>query len=244
MTASIKHLDQDGAAQLSAYNWPDVYAGVAQTARKFGVENNGDRVLNSVSMAIAQVGSNDGYTMEQWALDTVTLSRPYGVGAVLSTAGQGGTWDGVGYQYWTITAFNATGETIGAVEVAVYIDDTTKKVTLSWTQVTGATGYKVYRSGTSGVYTTPALRTTINSGATVSYIDTGGAVSSGAPPAVNTTAGAAPPYGTCPALAQTPISFGSLAVGQQAFYWIKLVVPGGTSEVGNLRLGLRQFQEN
>ena len=241
--ATLKHLDQDGATQLSAYNWPNAYAGAVQTARKFAAENNSDRPLNNLSMSIVPVGSNDGSTFMWWALDTVTLSRPYGVTAVLGSGGAGGVWSSVGYQYFTITGINANGETVGSVEVAVYINDVTKKVTLSWTAMARATGYKVYRSTVSGVYTTPALAATIGSGATHTYLDGGAAVGVGAPPSVNTTAGIAPPYGTVPTLAQTPISFGNVAIGQQLFYWVNRVVPSGASEVGNTRVSLRQFLE-
>jgi hypothetical protein len=246
MSASIQHLDNDGATPITGYAWPIARAGLAQTARKFGLENNGDRELggsgSGLILTMTKIGVNDGLDFFRCALDTATISRPYGVAAVVG--GSDGVWGAPTTAYYEITAINATGQTVGSEEVTAVVDVATKKVTLTWTQVVGATGYKVYRTEVEGVYTTPALRATIGAGATVTYVDDGGALSAGAPPAANTTGGAAPNYGTVPTLDTDPLIFGALAEGQQEFYWINRVVPDGTSEAGNTRLMLRQFAES
>lgn len=356
MAASLKHLDSDGATQITAENWPDAVAGAIQTAKKFGVENNGDRVLGSSPLAlvatITPVGSNDGSTFLRQALDTVTCSKPWGAGtngsptATLGSAGAGGVWGTTGIRGYVLTATNANGETIASAEVTINVDDVTKKVTVSWVQVPNATGYKLYRTNTPGTYTTPSLRTTIGSGATISFIDDGSAVSTGAPPTTNTTGGwnlslalgapagggvwagtglkyykvvaydanggiisvsqensvnvdditkkvtvswtavtgatsykiyrstvqgtyiaalrvtqagvsfiddgtatgvgdltLASSFGIPPTLGTAGMSFGTLAIGQQAFYWENRVIPAATSEVGNPRTALITFAE-
>lgn len=246
MGVIYKHEQADGITQLQAEVWPDAYAGVEQTALKFAVENVGDRTAQNVSCTIIQVGVNDGYGQVRIAACEDTLSKPWTVTATLGAAGQGGVWSLLGQYYWVVTALNALGETIASLEATVNVDVATKKVTISWVQVPGATGYKVYRSTVSGVYETPALRSTIGNGATTAFVDNGSAASAGAPPIENTTAGAGPEYGTEPDLDDEygPLTVGNLAVGQQCFYWVKLVVPEETSDQDNPRQALIQFAEN
>ena len=244
MGVIYKHEQADGITQLLAQVWPDAYAGVTQTAAKFAVENAGDRTANNVSCSIVQVGTNDGYGQLRIAVCPNTISKPFTVTATLGAAGQGGVWSQLGQYFWVVTAVNALGETIGSLEVSVNVDVATKRVTIAWAQVTGATGYRVYRSQTSGVYTTPALAAVVGGGSTLSWIDGGGGCSSGAPPAANTTGGAAPAYGTPPELGYGPLTVGNLAVGQQFFYWVNRVVPGSTTDANNPRQALIQFAEN
>ncbi|MHB1865152.1 MAG: hypothetical protein ACYCPS_03245 [Candidatus Saccharimonadales bacterium] len=84
-----------------------------------------------------------------------------------------------GTYYYKITALTANGQTIGSNEesIAVTSPDT---VGLSWTAVTGAASYDVYRGTTSGgenvYYNTTAT----------SYTDTGAAGTSGSVPTPNT----------------------------------------------------------
>lgn len=244
MGASIRHLSKDGATTITGKTWPDIFAtqpATTGTAEKFAVENNGDRTLVSVEFSLAQAGGSDGYTMVRIVADTATLSAPYTFAAALGPTG--GAWGSTGTRYWRITALNATGETAGSLEVSFNVTDTAKKVALTWAAVAGATGYKLYRSTTSGVYTTPALRATL--GAVATYDDDGSAVSAGALPSANTTGGAAPNYGTPPGgvWGGGPLAVGGLAIGRQWFYWANRVVPGGTPEAGNDRISDRVFAE-
>ena len=244
MGVIYKHEQADGATQILAQVWADAYAGVAQTAAKFCVENAGDRTATKVSCSIVQVGTNDGYGMLRIAVCPNTISKPFTIVATLGAAGDGGVWGQVGQYYWVITATNAAGETIASLEVTANVDVTTKRVTLTWDQVTGASGYKVYRSTVSGSYTTPSLAATVSGGATLTWIDGGGSLSAGAPPTANTTGGAAPTYGTPPTLGYGPLTVGDLKVGQQYFYWVNRVVPGATTDTDNPRQALVQFAEN
>lgn len=119
--------------------------------------------------------------------DGVIASPPTLLTLVTSTSG--GTLAAATY-YYVITALNAAGETIKSNELSVTTTGTTSSNTLTWTAVTGATSYRVYR-GTSAagenVYYTP--------GNVVTYVDTGAANTGGSPPAANTAA-----YGTIIAL--------------------------------------------
>lgn len=244
MPAAIKHFDKDGSTQISGKVWADAFAGQAQTAQKFTIENVGDRVFGaSLAATIEQVGSNDGNGELRIGADTATLSKPYTVAAALTGAGAGGVWGSTGLKYYRITATNATGETIGSTEISINVDVTTKKVVLTWAQISGGTGYKIYRSIVSGTYTPTAFVATVSGAATTTYTDDGSGPSAGTLPSQNTTGGAAPDYGTVPALATTPLAIGALAIGQQWFYWVNRVVSTGVSEIGNPRQANVRFAE-
>src|SRR5215510_5495988 len=187
MAANVKHLSSDGATQISSFVFPDVVAGKNSAAVKFAFESISDRVLDDVQLGIAAVGQNDGANQLRIALDTTSLSHPYGVTATLTAAGVGGAWTGVGTRGFRITAINAFGETIGSTEVSINIDDVTKGVVLAWTAVPFATGYKVYDTDTPGTYPASSLRATL--GAVVLYTDLGGARAAGTPPSANTSGG-------------------------------------------------------
>lgn len=244
MDLILKHFGADGVTQLTSKSWGPAFAGEAQTAAKFWIQNAGDRDSLSLSLAILQAGSSDGNSMVRLALDTATVVPPYGLGSSLSAAGAGGVFGATGVCEYTVTARNGTGETQGSVPLTVTVDVTTKKVTLTWQQSPNATGYYVYRTPTPGVYGTSTRRATINSGSSTTYVDDGSACSAGTLPSANTTGGAAPAYGTVPTLGAGPLSFGVVKIGQWACYWENRVIPAGTSGDGNPRQSLRKFTES
>jgi hypothetical protein len=243
MALLLKHTSADNATQITARTWPDAFAGAVQAAEKFFVQNIGDRPSTSLALAIAQVGITDGSSMMRLGLDVATVLPPYGLAAALTGAGAGGVFGATGTYYYVLTAVNALGETVASLEASIAVDVTTKKVTLTWTPVANATGYKLYRATSTGVYGATTLRASISGQATATYTDDGDALSAGTPPVANTTGGAAPAYGTPPTLATTPLTLGVLEIGQWAAYWCQLVVPGGTDEIGNPRSSLRRFTE-
>src|SRR5439155_14114641 len=103
------------------------------------------------------------------------------VAAALSGPDEGGTWALLTTYYWRLLALDSTGAVIAAsVEAKVAVDDATKKVTLTWTAVTGAVSYRLYRSTASGVFTSPALVTTVTTVGAVTTVDVGAAVTTGA----------------------------------------------------------------
>ncbi|HWE39054.1 MAG TPA: hypothetical protein VG406_21075, partial [Isosphaeraceae bacterium] len=87
--------------------------------------------------------------------------------------------------YYKITAINPFGETTPSPETSYAVPasgTSTNQVTLNWTAVAGATGYKVYRGTTAGG---ESLLATL--GSVTSYTDSTTTAPSGPPPAANTT---------------------------------------------------------
>lgn len=108
------------------------------------------------------------------------ISAPTGLAAGTATSG-GSLTNGVTF-YWRVTAVDATGETTGATEVNKAITAPNQTVPLTWNAVTGALAYRVYRSLSTGDYTsgTKSISTDATNGlhfiaqtTTNSYTDTG-----------------------------------------------------------------------
>lgn len=117
-----------------------------------------------------------GYTLED-----VPLSTPGDdVDVEENTSTGGSLLHGHTYRY-LITAYNATGETVpaplsgdGTVTVSGSTD--TNTIAIDWDDITGATGYRVYRSVDGGAYQRIATLGTVSN-----YVDLG-AAASGVPP--------------------------------------------------------------
>ena len=73
--------------------------------------------------------------------------------------------------YYVVTATNAAGETVASNAIGT----TTNTVTLGWTLIPGATGYKVYRNTTNSFTTGTLLASTITNGSTITFTDSGAA---------------------------------------------------------------------
>jgi len=189
MTALAQFLGSDGLSPISSYTFPDLLAGAHSRPVKFGYKSMSDRVLINVQELLQAIVGNDGSTMVFMASDPVTLSSPWGFAGSATAPGSGGTFAAIGTYGFKITALNATGESGPSSEITVTITATTQTIVLTWTQTPGATGYKIYLTATPGTYVSPALLTTIGSGATVTFTVTNGTVGAGAPPTTNTTAG-------------------------------------------------------
>lgn len=109
-----------------------------------------------------------------------TLLTPTGLGATGSTSGGALA---AGTYYYKVTAVNEYGETIASNEVSATIAGT-GHVTLDWNDVAGASGYKVYRSTSTG--NEKFLKSVVNSTHTDQGAD---ATTLIAPPGTNTTGG-------------------------------------------------------
>ena len=238
-----KHYSADGATQITGISLAKAYAGATQTAKKFYLQNVGDRASDPEELRIGEVSGNDGSPMIRIGLDVDSVMPPFGLAAVLGATAQGGVWGATGLVYWVVVAVNATGETVASLEVSVNVDDTTKKVTLDWEQSPGATGYKVFRTTDPGVYGASSRRATLSGIGSTTYVDDGDALASGTPLTENTTGGAAPTYGTPPTLGTAALVLGEIAIGQWVCYWLNRVVPAATPELGNPRQALLQFVE-
>ena len=116
-----------------------------------------------------------------WALNTQVLAAPSGLAA--SPVAGGGSF-AAGTYYWKITGLNAAGETVGSSEVNAVVA-ANGHVDLTWSALTGATGYRIYRASSSGGQNvSPALVTQV--GQVTAYTDTGTATTAGAVPAAST----------------------------------------------------------
>jgi hypothetical protein len=109
------------------------------------------------------------------------LSPP--VQAALATATSGGTITAGTYRY-VVTAINANGETTASNEQTIVTTGSTSTVTVTWAAVTGATGYKLYKTAAGGGTGTELLYKTV--GVVTSDIDTSPGAPAGAFPTVNT----------------------------------------------------------
>lgn len=108
------------------------------------------------------------------------LSPPSGFAGV---AQSGGSLTAGTYKYY-VTAINANGETTVSSEVSVTTAAGNLTAHLTWNTVTGATGYKVYRTAAGGATGTELLLVTL--GVVLTYDDTAVGAPSGAFPTTNT----------------------------------------------------------
>lgn len=241
MSALVAYVDSNGKDVITAKSLATLFAGTTGTAVKFGVKNVGDRSLgDTLQAAIEEVLGNAGWEQVRLAQDPDTLSPPWDVEATLSDPSDGGVYGATGTYGWVVTSYNATGETIASDEVTVAVDVTTKRVELGWAEVTGATGYRGYRTPTPGTYGASTRRFQNVGQGNTTFTDDGTATSSGTPPSANTTGGAGPAYGTPPSDLEDeidPIALGqdagTLAIGEMDFFWINRVVPSNASEGNN-----------
>ena len=168
---------------------------------------------------------------------SLNLAPPGGLHAV--GAPTGGALPAGTYQY-VVTTLSAAGQSAPGAAVGVTVGGSTSSTHLSWAPVPAATGYKIYRTTTPGTYNT--LVTTINSGATAAFTDTGGATTTASPPGSSTAAVQFPlwvpvsisqlipsPY-SMPENAFTSFSgisqraaIGSFAIPPQPFPWTPIV---------------------
>jgi hypothetical protein len=117
---------------------------------------------------------------------TIPLAPPT---VTLGSASSGGTFTS-GAEYWKVTTLTALGESTGSNEVTATLTANQQQV-LNWGAVSGATGYRVYRGTSAG--SESVLVTTINSGSTTTYTDTGTAGTAATVPTSNTTLGVTMP---------------------------------------------------
>jgi len=106
------------------------------------------------------------------------LTPPVLTGAPIA----GGALTAGTYKYY-ITAINAVGETTVSNEVTVVTAAGNLTAHLTWPAITGATGYKIYRTAAAGASNTELLRATV--GAVLVYDDIAVGVPAGAFPTVN-----------------------------------------------------------
>lgn len=104
------------------------------------------------------------------------------VQSALATATTGGTIAAGTYRY-IVTAINANGETTKSNEQTIVTTGSISTVTVTWAAVTGATGYKLYKTAAGGATNTELLYKTV--GLVITDIDTAPGSPSGAFPSTN-----------------------------------------------------------
>jgi len=126
-----------------------------------------------------------GETIPQATTKTQALTAISAPGAPAATPSESGGLIGPGTYFYVITALTANGETLKGTESTpgAAIVGATGSVALSWTAVTGASTYKVYRTTASGTYGDPSY---IANPAANSYTDIALNPSAGAPPVSST----------------------------------------------------------
>lgn len=130
--------------------------------------------------------------------NTTTLGAP--TANAPTTATTGGTLTAATY-YYKITALNSIGETLPSTEVSIATTGSTSANTVTWSAVTGATGYKIYRGTAAG-----AESVFYTVGSVTTFTDTGAANTAGTPPTTNTTT-ISPPVATPPTTSPTGGAF-------------------------------------
>jgi hypothetical protein len=107
------------------------------------------------------------------------------VQSALATAASGGTIAAGTYRY-VVTAINASGETTASNEQTIVTTGSTSTVTVTWVAVTGATGYRLYKTAAGGATGTELFYKAV--GVVITDIDTAPGSPVGAFPTVNTAA--------------------------------------------------------
>jgi hypothetical protein len=138
------------------------------------------------------VGGNDG-TGPVATVERALVLDPQQAPTVTDidvTPGGGVGLDG-GIWYYRVAALlpmsdpdNPGGETLPSDEAVLQLPSKPEKVQvkLTWSAVTGASGYRIYRTATAGMIAGQELPLSDVGGGTISFVDTGGATGAGPPP--------------------------------------------------------------
>lgn len=167
----------------------------------YGGFGNGANYLPFAVWQYFQNNGNQCYVVRAAASDAVSATqtlndREVGAGGILPPVGVAAAPGGTvtpSYTYeYTVTAVNASGETNGGIPVQAIANQTltpTNDVVITWTPVTAATGYNIYRRNltTGGVLSTPLLLNHVTGQSTATFTDDGTHTPMGAIPLYNTT---------------------------------------------------------
>jgi hypothetical protein len=232
-----KVLGANGVDGISAYDFGTVIV-ENPVPIKFGFLNNKTRIVSPVIAFLDQKSDMENFMGA--IMDTVTLSIPYNL-AIEQITTTSVLVTGEEY-FYCVEAYNCNGRTGQSLEVSVIIESG-KTPKLIWSPIAGADGYYIYRSLLSMEYT-DSLITQIASGNINTFTDTGTLSGNGTPSAENLSGGTAPTYGTAPAGTYYPtLALGSIAIGQEKFFWINCYAPLGTTEDDNPRACLMRISE-
>lgn len=150
-----------------------VRANTTDTTSVFRVEDAAQDTLLNIDSSNEIVSLGSGLTMSVPNFNTPTLTDTGGSIANATT------------YYYTITALSGATETEHSPVISYTVSSgtNTNKINLSWSEIYGATSYKIYRNTSNSFTSGSLLLNTIGSGSTTTYSDTGSSTSSGLPPA-------------------------------------------------------------
>lgn len=171
--------------------------------------------LASSHASSASVAVNSGANVRLGLF--VGLESP--VNAAFSTATSGGTL-AAGTYYYRVSATNDKGESLASAETSQTTSGSTSTVTVNWSKVAGATGYKVYGRATGA----QQLLATVGDVAT--WTDTGANTPSGALPTSNTSGRSLPARAQAAVFAVTPAADTLIGVLNQAIPVLQFSGPG------------------
>ena len=120
--------------------------------------------------------ANDELISEFGPLSTVTAPCLAALLGLAGTASSTGGSLSTGTYYYEVTAISSAGESAASSEISKAVTGPTGSVALSWTAVTGATSYRVYRGTSSGG------ENTYYTSSSAAFTDTGATGTSGSPP--------------------------------------------------------------
>ena len=169
-------IDKEGAGKLvlqTVDSYGSVTAGTTVNQGILNIQNS-----DALGFAGATTTVRDGAQLQ---LEQSTVNQPTQLNP---TAATGGTLVVGTTYFYVVTALTPAGESLVSNERSIVPSAGNQKADLSWNAVAAATGYRIYRSTTSGIYNN-SLLTTIGSGATTSFTDTGAAVGAGTPTGLN-----------------------------------------------------------
>lgn len=145
----------------------DVYGKVAGM-KTGGMDLSGNTNLHSI-----------GYLIQSILPDLTVTASTAPTGLATGTAGTGGTF-AAGTYFWKVTAVSASGaESTGSNEVSATLT-ANQTQPLTWTTVSGAQSYNVYRGTAAG-----AENVLVGNSVTAAFTDTGTAGTAKTPPAAN-----------------------------------------------------------
>jgi hypothetical protein len=152
------------------------------TAGSVNIQNASGASVLTLDVSTGRVGIDNNF-------NTMTVPSI----SAEATATTGGTLPLSTTYYYEVTAVDATGgETTPSAQVseATGSSTSTNTITLTWAPITGAAGYHIYRTATSGVYSTDSMYASLGTvvSTNLTFTDTGSTagVTNTSPPTTNT----------------------------------------------------------
>lgn len=185
------------AAAFPTHAWGEYLDDHAETfgiTRKAAVQATGTLTISGLAGAIVSVGTvfaTDPATADADPIEFETTLTPVTLSAALATptaptgtASASGSFT-AGTYYYFVSATSSFGETLPSVASSSVAVTSGQKVSLTWSAVSGATGYKVYRGTTA----TSSAAVYVGASTAASLIDLGNTTYTSIPVLVNSSAG-------------------------------------------------------